>query len=190
MGQLKRAIREPHALPLSCMKENFPGKCRNSVHCKKCQRVSLAICNADYCSHYPSKLFQEWSHYLHDTLGFNGKWRGKHLDNIACLFSSRTLLWEDPWLSIHSQNWYARWGWRFHFEVLAESFPSWVQFCGVIQWEWIQQYSFSSRYLLDDKPLLFIINCNGIYFSSQERIAYFLTEEAVHLLIHFKFLRV
>ncbi len=29
-----------------------------------------------------------------------------------------------------------------------------------------------------------------ISFSSQEQIAYFLTQEAVHLLIHFKFLRV
>ena len=36
----------------------------------------------------------------------------------------------------------------------------------------------------------FIINCNGIYFSSQEQIAYFLTQEAVYLLVHFKFLRV
>ncbi len=34
------------------------------------------------------------------------------------------------------------------------------------------------------------INCNGIYFSSQERIAYFLTQEAVYILVHFKFLRV
>ncbi len=46
------------------------------------------------------------------------------------------------------------------------------------------------------------INCNGIllqnlsilsrkiYFSSQEKIAYFLTQEAAHLLVHFKFLRV
>ncbi len=32
--------------------------------------------------------------------------------------------------------------------------------------------------------------CNGIYFSSQEHIAYFLTKEAVYLLVHFKFLRV
>ena len=29
-----------------------------------------------------------------------------------------------------------------------------------------------------------------LYFSSQEDIAYFLTQEAVHLLVHFKFLRV
>ncbi len=36
----------------------------------------------------------------------------------------------------------------------------------------------------------FIVNCNGIYFSSQEQIAYFLTQEAVYLLVHFKFLRV
>ena len=35
-----------------------------------------------------------------------------------------------------------------------------------------------------------IINCNGIYISSQEQIAYFLTQEAVYLLVHFKFLRV
>ena len=28
-----------------------------------------------------------------------------------------------------------------------------------------------------------------IYFSSQEQIAYFLTQDAVHLLVHFKFLR-
>ncbi len=35
-----------------------------------------------------------------------------------------------------------------------------------------------------------IINCHGIYFLSQEQIAYFLTQEAVHLLVHFKFLRV
>ena len=34
------------------------------------------------------------------------------------------------------------------------------------------------------------MNCNGSYFSSQEKIAYFLTQEAVHLLLHFKFLRV
>ena len=27
--------------------------------------------------------------------------------------------------NLHSQNQYARWGWWFHFEVLAESFPSW-----------------------------------------------------------------
>ncbi len=32
--------------------------------------------------------------------------------------------------------------------------------------------------------------CNGIYFLGQEQIAYFLTQEAVHLLVHFKFLRV
>ncbi len=38
--------------------------------------------------------------------------------------------------------------------------------------------------------LYFIFNCNGIYFSSQEQIAYFLTQEAVYILIHFKFLRV
>ncbi len=36
----------------------------------------------------------------------------------------------------------------------------------------------------------FIINCNGIYFSSQEQIAYFLTQEAVYFRVHFKFLRV
>ncbi len=30
----------------------------------------------------------------------------------------------------------------------------------------------------------------GMYFSSQEQIAYFLTQEAVYILIHFKFLRV
>ncbi len=39
----------------------------------------------------------------------------------------------------------------------------------------------------------FIINWNGIYFSSQdmqEQIAYFLTQEAVYLLVHFKFLSV
>ncbi len=35
-----------------------------------------------------------------------------------------------------------------------------------------------------------MINCNGIYFSTQEKIAYFLTQQAVHLLVHFKFLRV
>ncbi len=35
-----------------------------------------------------------------------------------------------------------------------------------------------------------IVNCNGIYFSSQEQIAYFLTQEAVYPLVHFKFLRV
>ena len=35
-----------------------------------------------------------------------------------------------------------------------------------------------------------IINCNGVYFSSKEQIAYFLTQEAVHVLVHFKFLRV
>ncbi len=38
--------------------------------------------------------------------------------------------------------------------------------------------------------LAFIINGTGIYFSSQEQIAYFLTQEAVHLLVHFKLLRV
>ena len=31
---------------------------------------------------------------------------------------------------------------------------------------------------------------DGIYFSSQEQIAYFLTQEAAYLLVHFKFLRV
>ncbi len=31
---------------------------------------------------------------------------------------------------------------------------------------------------------------DGIYFSSQEQIAYFLTQEAVYFLVHFKFLRV
>ncbi len=31
---------------------------------------------------------------------------------------------------------------------------------------------------------------NGIYFSSQEQIAYFLTQQAVYFLVHFKFLRV
>ncbi len=31
------------------------------------------------------------------------------------------------------------------------------------------------------------INCNGIYFSIQEQIAYFLTQEAVYLLVHFNF---
>ncbi len=36
----------------------------------------------------------------------------------------------------------------------------------------------------------FIFNCNGIYFSSQEQITYFLTQEAVYFLVHFKFLRV
>ena len=36
----------------------------------------------------------------------------------------------------------------------------------------------------------FIINCNEIYFSSQEQIAYFLTQEAVYFLGYFKFLRV
>ncbi len=36
----------------------------------------------------------------------------------------------------------------------------------------------------------FIVNCNGIYFSSQEQIAYFITQEAVYLLVHFKFLGV
>ncbi len=34
------------------------------------------------------------------------------------------------------------------------------------------------------------VNCTGIYFSSQEQIAYFLTQEAVYSLFHFKFLRV
>ncbi len=29
-----------------------------------------------------------------------------------------------------------------------------------------------------------------LYFSSQEQIGYFLTQEAVYLLVHFKFLRV
>ena len=29
-----------------------------------------------------------------------------------------------------------------------------------------------------------------IYFSSQEQIAYFLTQEALYILVHFKFLRV
>ena len=37
----------------------------------------------------------------------------------------------------HSQNQYARWGRRFHLKVLAASFPSWVQFCKVIQSGWI-----------------------------------------------------
>ena len=32
--------------------------------------------------------------------------------------------------------------------------------------------------------------CNGSYFSSPEKIAYFLIHETVHFLIHFKFLRV
>ena len=64
---------------------------------------------------------------------------------------------------------YARWGWRFHFEVLAESFPSWHSW-----WE----------------TTTFIMNCNGGYSSSLETIAYFLTQEAAHLLVHFKFLRV
>ena len=74
---------------------------------------------------------------------------------------------------VHSQNQYAHWGWKFHFEVLAGSFPSRDKIlCG---------YSTSG---------CFIINCNGVYFSSQEQIAYFLTQKAVHLLIHFKFLRV
>ncbi len=36
----------------------------------------------------------------------------------------------------------------------------------------------------------FIVNFNGIYFSSQEQIAYFLTQEAVNILVHFKLLRV
>ncbi len=31
---------------------------------------------------------------------------------------------------------------------------------------------------------------HGICFSRQEQISYFLTQEAVHLLVHFKFLRV
>ena len=35
-----------------------------------------------------------------------------------------------------------------------------------------------------------IINCNGIYFSSQEQIVYFLIQEAVYFLVHFKFPRV
>ena len=74
------------------------------------------------------------------------------------------------WSWVHSQNQYACWERRFHLKVLAESFPSWVQFCEVIQSGWI--------------------NCNGIYFSSQEKIAYFLTQQAVHLFVHFKFLRV
>ena len=34
------------------------------------------------------------------------------------------------------------------------------------------------------------IQLGVVYFSSQEQIAYFLTQEAVYILIHFKFLRV
>ena len=34
------------------------------------------------------------------------------------------------------------------------------------------------------------MNCKENYFSSQEQIAYFLTQEAVYFLVHFKFLRV
>ncbi len=33
--------------------------------------------------------------------------------------------------SLHSQNQYARWAWRSHIKVLAESFPSWVHFLGL-----------------------------------------------------------
>ncbi len=35
-----------------------------------------------------------------------------------------------------------------------------------------------------------VVGFYGIYFSSQKQIAYFLTQEAVYLLVHFKFLRV
>ncbi len=52
-------------------------------------------------------------------------------------------------------------------------------------------FIFNCWYILVKKPpTTFIINCNAIYFSSQEQIAYFLIQEAVYPLVHFKFLRV
>ena len=61
--------------------------------------------------------------------------------------------------SLHSQNWYSRWGRRFHFKVATESFPSWDTIRG--------GFLFRIRGC---------INWNGIYFSSQEQIAYFFTQ--------------
>ena len=51
-------------------------------------------------------------------------------------------------------------------------------------------FSFRIRFHPCKETTTFIINGNGIHFSSQEQIAYFLTHEAVYLLVHFKFLRV
>ena len=42
-------------------------------------------------------------------------------------------------------------------------------------------------HLLNDKPPLLLLTVLEFTFSSQEQIAYFLTQEAVHLLVHFKF---
>ena len=46
------------------------------------------------------------------------------------------------------------------------------------------------NYILLKKPPLLLSTVILIYFLSLEQIAYFLTQEAVYLLIHFKFLRV
>ncbi len=81
---------------------------------------------------------------------------------------------------LHSENWYCRWGWRFHLKLLQGVSLSETKL-GV-------QMNLNEIYILPETTNL-IINCNGIYFSSQEEIAYFLAQEAVHLLIHFEFLR-
>ncbi len=48
----------------------------------------------------------------------------------------------------------------------------------------------NKQYIYERTVTIAISHCNGIYFSSQEQIAYFLTQEAVYFFVHFKFLRV
>ncbi len=95
---------------------------------------------------------------------------------------------------IHSQNWYSRWGRRFYFKVAAESFPSWDTirdgfFLFRIRFhfqQWLVHYEPEQNGVFSQfctwwgwrlhpckETTTFIINCNGIYFSSRSKLLTF-----------------